>query len=156
MKTHAQRPGKRCREVLFKYLGYRPLAVPRRPTLKLSAYPWPPGVAESLSLSPLRRLTERTLNPQDGAQPVKQRWALLASNPLRNSRWETHRDDEGATRKSPLFLGHRCERSPMPQKTPQPDRREIAPYLLTHSAEAPLFVGTNAGSENLLPHEVNH
>ncbi len=92
------------------------------------------SVAEPFGLSPLpplRRLTGRTLNPQDVAQPVKQRRALLASNPLRNSRLETHRDDEGATRKSPLLPGHRCDRSPMPQKTPLlgPERNR---YAFTH------------------------
>ena len=41
---------------------------------------------------------------------------MLASNPLRNSRSETHRKDEGAISKSPLFL-HHYDRFPMPEKT---------------------------------------
>jgi hypothetical protein len=44
---------------------------------------------------------EDLLTLQDGSQPVKRRRAMLASNPLRNSRWETV---AGAARASPLLL----------------------------------------------------
>jgi hypothetical protein len=45
---------------------------------------------------------------QHGNQPVKRRRAMLESNPPRNSRWQTHQDDEvGAMQEtaSPLAQG---------------------------------------------------
>ena len=80
------------------------------------------------------RLTRRSSPPQDGSQPVKRRRALLASNPLRNNRSETHRNDEGAITVAPL--PHHCDRFPMPQKTHRGTRRQPSrlesPTPLTH------------------------
>jgi len=50
---------------------------------------------------------------------------MLASNPLRNNRSETHRNDEGATIASPLFLPH-YDRFPMPQKTQSSNLRKTS------------------------------
>jgi len=82
------------------------------------------SVAEPSSLPPLRRLTGHTLNPQDVAQPVKQRRALLASNPLRNSRLETHRDDEGRVATCPSSLDIVTIDFPCLGKRPCSDLRE--------------------------------
>jgi hypothetical protein len=76
----------------------------------------------------MSRLTNTPSQPQHSSQPVKRRRALLASNPLRNSRSKTHRNDEGA---APLVapLLHRCDRSSMPRKT-QSNGRVNTPYTV--------------------------
>jgi hypothetical protein len=50
-------------------------------------------------------LTNFSLRPQNGLQPVKRRRALLASNPLRNSRWEADANDAGAAMGRPCSRG---------------------------------------------------
>ena len=60
---------------------------------------------------------------------------MLASNPLRNNRSETHRNDEGATIASPLFLPH-YDRFPMPQKTQSSNLRKTSGFD-SQSQEAP-------------------
>jgi hypothetical protein len=66
----------------------------------------------------MRRLTNSPSELQHTSQPVKQRRSRrrgMTSNPLRNSRSKTHRNDEGAaTLAAPLL--HRCDRSSMPEK----------------------------------------
>jgi hypothetical protein len=64
----------------------------------------------------MNRLTNIPSEPQHSSQPAKRRRALLASNPLRNSRSKTHRNDEGAAALVAPLL-HRCDRSSMPPKT---------------------------------------
>jgi hypothetical protein len=55
-------------------------------------------------------------------QPVKRRRALLASNPLRNSRSKTHRNGERAAKLPPFFSFLVAKDLPMPQKTQPNDR----------------------------------
>jgi hypothetical protein len=63
----------------------------------------------------MTRLTNPLVPAEHTLQPVKRRRALLASNPLRNSRSKTHRSDEGAAALAAPLL-HRCDRSSMPHK----------------------------------------
>ena len=66
-----------------------------------------------------RMLTITIAKAQHSSQPPKRRRALLASNPLRNRRLETQRNDEGAAGTSPLFHAQpRCDRFPHTSKTP--------------------------------------
>src|ERR1035437_7349997 len=65
------------------------------------------------------RLTNFSPGLQNGRQPVKRRRALLASNPLRNSRSEAHRSDEQGGGDGIIALppgGY--DRFRMPEKTP--------------------------------------
>ena len=75
---------------------------------------------DSVILDLLLDLTTGSLRRHNALQPVKRRRALLASNPLRNSRLETHRDDEGAALGPPssFFSSIVAIDFPMPQKTP--------------------------------------
>lgn len=66
----------------------------------------------TFSVDLFKELTIRSANAQDAVQPAKRRRALLPSNPLRNSRLETHRNDEGAALASPLSIRDHCDRSP--------------------------------------------
>jgi hypothetical protein len=43
-------------------------------------------------------------NAEDAVQPTKWREALRPNKPLRNSRLETHRNDEGAALAPPLWI----------------------------------------------------
>jgi hypothetical protein len=83
----------------------------------------------------MSRLTNTPSEPQDTCQPVKRRRALLASNPLRNSRSKTHRDDEGATTRGAPLL-HHCDRSSMPEKTQSRDRAKTSSIRIVHSQSA--------------------
>ena len=62
-------------------------------------------------------MTKFSSGLQNGFQPVKRRRALLASNPLRNSRWEADRNEVGATLRLP-HLGWMATASPCLGKRP--------------------------------------
>ena len=69
------------------------------------------------------KLTIIVTKAQHRYQPPKRRRALLASNPLRNRRLETHRNHDGATGTPPLsHTQHRCDRFPHASKNA---RREL-------------------------------
>ena len=83
-----------------------------------------------------------TFQLHNAAQPAKGRRALLSSNPLRNSRLGTDRDDERATPGLPLFLlPPRRDRFAMLEKTPRPhsEGRSLAPHVVS-TAGAPSLV----------------
>ena len=83
--------------------------------------------SDSLVLGRRLSLTSYPLS-QNAPRPVTRRRALLASNPLRNSRLETHRDDEGATPRSHLLpLRHHHDRFPHASENALAPRR-IAPF----------------------------
>src|ERR1700738_3725807 len=60
-------------------------------------------------------LTGSAVRVQHGEQPVKRRQAMLESNPPRNSRWQTHQDDEAGDEAGNSFppgkKTHRIDRS---------------------------------------------
>jgi hypothetical protein len=80
----------------------------------------------------LAELTNLSLRLQNGTQPVKQRRALLASNPLRNSRSEADRYDSWGGFGSPLL---RFSNSfPMPEKrAEQVGEPRVEPSAYCHS-----------------------
>ncbi len=83
-------------------------------------------------------LTITLAEAQPSSQPPKRRWALRASNPLRNRRLQTHHHDEGATGTLPLFQAqHRCDRSPHTLKTPSTCSTTLAhhPQILPRNQE---------------------
>jgi hypothetical protein len=85
-----------------------------------------------------RTLTITVAKAQHSSQPPMRRRALLASNPLRNRRLETHRNDKGATGTPPLSpTQHRCDRSPHASKNARPELHNS--QLPTNSAEEPFF-----------------
>jgi len=64
-------------------------------------------------------LTITMVKAQQSSSPAKRRRALLATNPLRDRRWETPGNAEGAAGTSPLLPAQaRGERSAHTSKTP--------------------------------------
>src|SRR5215472_14007587 len=94
-----------------------------------TSYRSPASWAEFPAAPPLTRYSSP---PQDASQPVKQRRAMLASNPLRNSRSETI---TGATRGSSLLPLLTTNVFPMPGKTPSFRIFGNPPVSLTHQLQ---------------------
>ena len=171
MNTRAQRPGMRCREV-FSPLGYGPMAVQRRPTMKLSAYHWPTPGKEALD----RRVPSCSLSllittpVRHAAARKDSRLSLTAAVAV--EMWKSRAFAFGAISKR----GGKRGKVPVPSAVSLPAGRTFPRFprrvISTASIQQPfpprrslvtdrqilprlLSVGPNAARENLLPSEVN-